>query len=148
LILIFSYHWHIWQEDKGQINDNTSSYLPILTTTLTGHTGFLPIGVYKAVFTFGILKMTTDSVVRSRIDPQIKDEASRILDELGLTLSDGIRMFLTQVILTKGLPFPVTKTPNARLVAAVKELDSGGGRHFSTVDDLMSDLKNDEEDDE
>jgi DNA-damage-inducible protein J len=90
--------------------------------------------------------MATDAIVRSRIDPQIKEEASKILEDLGLTLSDGIRMFMTQVVINQGLPFPVARTPNARLIAAVKELDSGGGRRFSTVQELMRDLLDDEED--
>ena len=52
-----------------------------------------------------------DSIVRSRIDPVIKDEANRILKSMGLTLSDGIRLFLYQVIANKALPF-IIKSPN------------------------------------
>jgi DNA-damage-inducible protein J len=86
------------------------------------------------------------AIVRSRIDPQLKEEASKVLEDLGLTLSDGIRMFMTQVVMTQGLPFPVVKMPNARLMKAVRELDSGGGKKFSTVQELMSDLTDDEDD--
>ena len=86
------------------------------------------------------------AIVRSRIDPRLKEEASKVLEDLGLTLSDGIRMFMTQVVMTQGLPFPVVKTPNARLMKAVRELDSGGGKRFSTVQELMSDLTDDEDD--
>lgn len=85
-------------------------------------------------------------VVRSRIDPHLKEEASKVLEELGLTLSDGIRMFMTQVVMTQGLPFPVVKTPNSRLMKAIRELDSGGGKRFSSVQELMSDLTDDEDD--
>ncbi|MCK4765305.1 MAG: type II toxin-antitoxin system RelB/DinJ family antitoxin [Candidatus Aminicenantes bacterium] len=52
-----------------------------------------------------------DSIVRSRIDPVVKDEANRILKSMGLTLSEGIRLFLHQVIVDKALPFMV-KLPN------------------------------------
>jgi DNA-damage-inducible protein J len=52
-----------------------------------------------------------DSIVRSRIDPVVKDEANQILKSMGLTLSDGIRLFLYQVISHKALPFLI-KAPN------------------------------------
>jgi len=88
--------------------------------------------------------MTT--IVRSRIDPYLKEESSKVLEDLGLTLSDGIRMFLTQVVMTQGLPFPVVKTPNNRLYEAVRELDCGGGKRFSTIQELWSDLTDDDKD--
>jgi DNA-damage-inducible protein J len=52
-----------------------------------------------------------DSIVRSRIDSVVKDEANQILNSMGLTLSEGIRLFLYQVIANKALPFLI-KVPN------------------------------------
>ena len=86
------------------------------------------------------------TVVRSRIDQKLKQDASIILGELGLNLSDSIRMFMTQVVMTQGLPFPVVKTPKADLLEAVRELDEGRGKRFSTVQDLMRDLEDDGDD--
>jgi len=34
-----------------------------------------------------------DSVIRSRIDPKIKDEATLVLRSMGLSMSDAIRLF-------------------------------------------------------
>ncbi len=59
-----------------------------------------------------------DSVVRSRIDSKIKSEAEKILKASGFTLSQGIRLFLFQVIAEKALPFKV-KTPNKKTRAAL-----------------------------
>ncbi|MBF0260153.1 MAG: type II toxin-antitoxin system RelB/DinJ family antitoxin [Desulfamplus sp.] len=42
--------------------------------------------------------MTTESIVSSLIDVKIKNEAAQILESMGLTISDGIRLFLYQVI--------------------------------------------------
>lgn len=47
------------------------------------------------------------SVVRARIDKDLKDEASAILESCGLGLSDAVRIFLGQVVKHGGLPFPV-----------------------------------------
>lgn len=65
-----------------------------------------------------------DSVVRSRIDPVVKLEADRILREMGITLSDGIRLFLFQVIAERALPFKV-KTPNKQTIAALEAARQG-----------------------
>ena len=65
-----------------------------------------------------------DSVVRSRIDPVVKLEADRILRAMGITLSDGIRLFLIQVIAEKALPFKV-KTPNKKTIAALEAARRG-----------------------
>lgn len=68
----------------------------------------------------------TDSVVRSRIDQTVKEEANRLFHSMGLTMSDAIRLFLHQVIAEKALPFQV-KSPNAITIAAMQAADRGEG---------------------
>lgn len=46
-----------------------------------------------------------ESYVRARIDADLKEESEAILDQLGLTTAEAIRLFLVQVRLRKGLPF-------------------------------------------
>lgn len=65
-----------------------------------------------------------DSVVRSRIDPEAKAEAERILRGMGITLSQGIRLFLFRVIAEKALPFKV-QTPNKKTRAALAAARKG-----------------------
>jgi len=47
------------------------------------------------------------SVVRARIDSDLKAEACAVLESCGLGLSDAVRIFLGQVVKQGGLPFPV-----------------------------------------
>ena len=47
------------------------------------------------------------SVVRVRIDNDLKVAASAVLESCGLGLSDAVRIFLGQVVKQGGLPFPV-----------------------------------------
>jgi len=49
----------------------------------------------------------SETVIRSRIDSGIKQEAQALLERFGLTMSEAIRLFLHQVVLEKGLPFHV-----------------------------------------
>jgi len=49
----------------------------------------------------------SDTMVRARVDPDLKDETDKIFSELGISTTDAIRMFLAQVKLHRGLPFSV-----------------------------------------
>ena len=66
----------------------------------------------------------TDSVIRSRINPAVKVAASEILENMGMSMSDAIRVFLHQVVAQRSLPFPVV-APNTKTIAALKAADNG-----------------------
>ena len=83
--------------------------------------------------------MTTNVVVRARIDEHIKEEASAVLAAMGLSVSDAFRIMLTRVAREKALPFEPL-VPNATTVEAMKEARRGGLKSFATVDDLMANL--------
>jgi DNA-damage-inducible protein J len=68
--------------------------------------------------------MSKTATVRARVDVKLKADAEAVLDKLGLTASEAIRLFYRQVALRKGLPFEV-KVPNAATRRAMKELDEG-----------------------
>ncbi|MFZ1430001.1 MAG: type II toxin-antitoxin system RelB/DinJ family antitoxin [Geminicoccaceae bacterium] len=87
--------------------------------------------------------MTTDAVVRARIDGKVKETAAKVLDEMGLSVSDAIRMMLVRVAAEKALPFEV-RVPNAETVAAMQEIEQGKGVRFASVADLMADLNADD----
>ena len=59
-------------------------------------------------------------MVHARIDPRLKKSAERIFTEIGISTTEAIRLFLKQVELHKGLPFPVS-IPNKETVAAMME---------------------------
>jgi len=64
--------------------------------------------------------MASSAFVRARIDERLKDEAAAVLAEMGLTVSDVVRMTLTRVAKDKALPFEL-KVPNAETRAAIEE---------------------------
>lgn len=74
-----------------------------------------------------------------RIDDQLKEDAVKALDSMGLTLSDAVRMLMKRIVADQAIPFDI-HVPNAETIASFKELDSGGGKSFSSVEDLMTDL--------
>lgn len=64
--------------------------------------------------------------INARIEPVIKKRAETIFAAIGITASDAIGMFYRQVAFRKGLPFDVC-VPNAVTLAALEELERGGG---------------------
>ncbi|HCT90947.1 MAG TPA: type II toxin-antitoxin system antitoxin, RelB/DinJ family [Lachnospiraceae bacterium] len=54
--------------------------------------------------------------VYTRVDPETKEQAETILNQLGIPMSNAIGMFLKQVVLQRGIPFDM-KLPAAEPVA-------------------------------
>ena len=84
--------------------------------------------------------MTTDSVVRARIDAQVKEKATAVLGEMGLSVSDAIRMLLVRVAAEKAMPFEV-RVPNAKTAAAMRASDRNEGiTHAKDSDEMFRKL--------
>jgi DNA-damage-inducible protein J len=85
--------------------------------------------------------MATDALVSARIDKQLKEDAVAVLAEMGLSISDGIRLFLIRVVQERALPFPLSaNTPNAETRAAMEEARSGALRSFASVAEMNAAL--------
>ena len=59
---------------------------------------------------------TRTANVYTRVDPDTKEQAEAILNQLGIPMSNAIGMFLKQVVLQRGMPFDM-KLPSAAPVA-------------------------------
>lgn len=68
--------------------------------------------------------MAKDTMVRARVEPRLKKDAERVLGKLGLSTSQAITLFLKQVELWQGLPFPV-EIPNPETLQTFQETDQG-----------------------
>jgi DNA-damage-inducible protein J len=64
--------------------------------------------------------MGKTETIRARVKPELKRDAEAVLKKIGLTSSEAITLFLTQVKLNKGLPFPV-RIPNKATRRAINE---------------------------
>jgi len=82
---------------------------------------------------------THDTYVRARIDASTKERATNALADMGLSVSDAIRLLLIRVADERRLPFEV-KAPNKETREAIAELEAGRGHKSSTVKELMAEL--------
>lgn len=64
--------------------------------------------------------------VYTRVDPETKEQAESILNQLGIPMSNAIGMFLKQVVLHQGIPFDMklpTKDPIAMGSMTKEQID-------------------------
>jgi DNA-damage-inducible protein J len=80
-----------------------------------------------------------NTVVRARINEKVKDQATAVLETMGLTVSDAFRLLLVKVAKEKRFPFEIS-SPNRDTVEAIKAGRRGDVTRFRSVKDLMADL--------
>jgi DNA-damage-inducible protein J len=83
--------------------------------------------------------VATDSIVRARIDTETKQRAADALSEMGLSISDAIRLLMLRIADEKRLPFEV-KVPNAATKRAFAEIEQRKGKEARTAEQLFKDL--------
>jgi len=78
-----------------------------------------------------------------RVDADLKKQAEEIFNELGLTMSTALTVFLRQTVRSNGIPFDMRlNTPNEDTLAATKDvnLSRNMSKQFHSVKELMEDL--------
>lgn len=77
------------------------------------------------------------AVVHARIEPQTKRKAESVLNKLGISPTEAIRIFYRQITLRGGLPFAV-EIPNARTAETLAKSRKGEGvTEFDSLDDMF-----------
>lgn len=62
--------------------------------------------------------------INVRVDSGLKQEAEALFNDLGLTMSSAINMFLRSAVIHDGIPFEIKRqTPNAETKAALDEYE-------------------------
>jgi len=87
--------------------------------------------------------MPANALVQARIDSTVKEEAAAVLKEIGLTVSDAVRLLLIKVAREKALPFEPL-IPNAETIAAMEEARRGGLPSVNSVAELLRELNADD----
>jgi len=92
------------------------------------------------------MSTTQTATIQLRIDSRTKLKAQNIFKKLGTDLSSAMKLFLSQVIRTKSIPF-VARTVNGytpeyeqSLIDEIEAMKNGSGKRFKTVEALMKDL--------
>ena len=84
--------------------------------------------------------MPTDEYITVHIKPEIKAGAQAILEEMGISTSEAIDLFLTDIALEKTFPSDL-HIPNETTLETFQDSESGKNmKTFATLDELYQDL--------
>lgn len=90
--------------------------------------------------------MLKTDTLNIRIEPELKKEAEKTLNDLGMNVADAVTIFLKQVVLTESIPFEIKKPKyNDETLDAIKEAlemikNPENYKSFNNVDELMEEL--------
>lgn len=83
--------------------------------------------------------------VSFRIDSELKNQADKLFNNLGMNLTTAFNIFLRQSVREGRIPFEITmNSPNAETISAMREAERIANdptvKGFNSVDELMADL--------
>ena len=85
--------------------------------------------------------MAKTAMIMARTEPDLKTDAEKILKKLGLSTTEAINLFLSQIRLHKGLPFEV-KIPNKTTLETFKKTDEGKELYeYKSMDDFLKKMR-------
>jgi DNA-damage-inducible protein J len=86
--------------------------------------------------------MAQNAMLRARIDEETKAQADAVLEAIGLSASDAVRLFYRRIIAEQGFPLEL-KVPNEATRAAMEEsheLLRARNLRFDKGDELIASL--------
>ena len=86
--------------------------------------------------------MTKHATLRARIDEDTKAQGNAVLDAIGLSVSDAVRLLYHRLIADQAFPLEL-KVPNAETRAAMAEADAMlrvRKSRFSNADEMIASL--------
>lgn len=90
------------------------------------------------------------ATIHIRTDDKLKKSANKVFNSIGLDMSNGIKIFLHQVVITNSIPFKI-RTVNGFTVEEEKEMlkeaekfrkdyKAGKAKVYETAEAMMKDL--------
>lgn len=87
--------------------------------------------------------MAKTDTLHIRVEPIVKQKAEKTLNDLGLSITEAINVFLNQVILNEGIPFEIKKPKfNKETIQAMEDTKEGKNlsKTFDSVDEMLEEL--------
>ena len=88
--------------------------------------------------------MPKTDTLHIRVEPSVKQKAEKTLNDLGLSISEAVNVFLNQVILNDGIPFEIRKPKlNKETMQAIEDTKKGKNlsKTFNNVDEMFEELE-------
>lgn len=96
------------------------------------------------IVVIGILDMSAVNF-NMRLDTELKDKVTPILEDYGLTMPQAFKLFLNQIAKTKTIPLSfdyaretaLTPKAAAKLLQSLKEVENGDYTKYETVEEAI-----------
>lgn len=78
-----------------------------------------------------------------RIDKKLKEQFDKICDELGMSMSTALNMFVKTVVRENRVPLDLSlNTPNPETIKAIEDIENGIGlsKPYTDMNELFNDL--------
>ena len=85
--------------------------------------------------------------INIRIEPKLKKDAEKTLNDLGMNIAEAITIFLKQVTMTESIPFIIKKSNlNKETIQAINDTIEGKNlsKGYTNLDEMWNDLENEE----
>lgn len=89
----------------------------------------------------------TDNI-NIRVEPKLKKDVERTLNDLGMNITDAVTVFFKQIIMTESIPFMIKKTKlNAETIKAIEDAEKGINlsKGYTDLDEMWEDLEKEDE---
>jgi DNA-damage-inducible protein J len=83
---------------------------------------------------------TKTAIVRARVTPNVKLGAQKVLDKLGLSISDAINLLLVQIDMKKALPFSLEMPNQEKFQVLDKHEQETSSNKYKNADDFFDQL--------
>lgn len=84
--------------------------------------------------------MNRTATVRARVEPNLKADVEKLLSRLGVTTTEAITMFYSQIRIRQGLPFSV-EIPNAATRKTFETTNRGEDLNtYASLDEMFETL--------
>ncbi len=84
--------------------------------------------------------MVKKSRISARVDENVKRKAENIFEQMGLSTSSAISLFLNQVVSEQGFPFRPRLVPNKKTRDAMQRAQEGKTQVFSNENEMFEKL--------
>lgn len=89
----------------------------------------------------------TDNI-NIRVEPKLKKEVEKTLNDLGMNITDAVTVFFKQIIMTESIPFMIKKPKlNAETIKAIEDAEKGINlsKGYTDLDEMWEDLEKEDE---
>ena len=85
--------------------------------------------------------MAKTEMIRARVEPELKQQAEKVFEALGLSVTEAITLYYKQVTMHQGLPFSL-RIPNTETLEEMRQArDRDGLTTYASLDDLMAEFE-------